>query len=149
MEAYKARAEKWRVENNIRVNELKAAYRERNREKIKEISKRDWERHKGKRNARKRAYWKERPELALATSKERMARKRQAMPAWADREAMKKVYALSRKMTLETGIVHHVDHFYPLGGKTVCGLHNEFNLRVITASENQSKSNKLIDELNF
>ena len=35
-----------------------------------------------------------------------------------------------------------VDHIVPLNHPYVSGLHNEFNLRVITALENAKKSNK-------
>lgn len=41
-----------------------------------------------------------------------------------------------------TGIKHDVDHVVPLRSKLVCGLHNEFNLAVIPASENRSKGNR-------
>jgi hypothetical protein len=41
-----------------------------------------------------------------------------------------------------TGIAYQVDHIIPLQSKYVCGLHNEFNLRVITAKENNIKGNR-------
>lgn len=40
-----------------------------------------------------------------------------------------------------TGEKWEVDHIVPLQSKLVCGLHNEFNLQVITQRENSSKRN--------
>lgn len=51
-------------------------------------------------------------------------------------------YALCRLRFEATGIRHEVDHLVPLRSKLVCGLHNEFNLGVISAAENNRKGNR-------
>jgi hypothetical protein len=61
------------------------------------------------------------------------------MPPWADREAIQAIYAEARKLT---GIPHEVDHIEPLLGKNSSGLHVEYNLRVITRTENRRKGNR-------
>jgi hypothetical protein len=60
-------------------------------------------------------------------------------PPWANLDAIRLVYLVAEQRTRLTGIPHHVDHFYPLNGKTVSGLHTSLNLRVIPAKENLLK----------
>jgi hypothetical protein len=69
-------------------------------------------------------------------------RLRQAMPPWADREAMRAIYTEAQRLTDETGQPHEVDHEVPLLGRYVSGLHVEYNLRVIPRRDNRQKSNK-------
>lgn len=68
--------------------------------------------------------------------------RRQAMPGWANRGAIKAIYLKALRLTLETGVLHHVDHVIPIKGKTVCGLHVEGNLQILTATDNIKKSNR-------
>ena len=67
---------------------------------------------------------------------------RLATPRWANREKMIAIYMERDRLWAETGVPHDVDHIIPIIHPLVCGLHCEFNLRVISANENRSKSNK-------
>ena len=49
-------------------------------------------------------------------------------------------YTESRRLTIETGIQHHVDHIIPLAKG---GLHCQTNLQVLTAKENREKRDNL------
>lgn len=76
-------------------------------------------------------------------------RKRAAMPPWADKEAMKKMYEKVARMNRLAGrntpgrCAFHVDHIIPLHGENVCGLHIPENLRIMRASDNIRKGNKV------
>ena len=72
---------------------------------------------------------------------DRCAVHRNAMPLWANKDAIKNVYALSKELTVTTGIRHEVDHVIPIKHPLVCGLHVENNLQVISENENRVKSN--------
>ncbi len=66
--------------------------------------------------------------------------KRKAMPVWADKTALRKIYekAIKRRMAGEDV---QIDHVVPLQHKLVCGLHVHYNLRVIHRLKNAEKSN--------
>lgn len=87
-------------------------------------------------NARARAYKKANPGKCCAAVAKRNAAKLQATPAWADQDKIESVYAQAAE------IGAHVDHAVPLKSKLVCGLHNEFNLQLLTPAENLKKGNR-------
>ena len=92
-----------------------------------------------KRGVTSNAKWRAKnPAKANAIAARHRARKRNATPALtaAERRAVVALYALAAKLTLETGIAHHVDHDKPLARG---GLHHPDNLIVVPAGVNLAK----------
>lgn len=79
----------------------------------------------------------------LAKTRRYQARKRKALPRWASKIKMNDFYVLAAQKTSETGVPHEVDHIVPLTSAIVCGLHCEFNLRVIPMRDNRVKAARL------
>ena len=90
--------------------------------------------------------WRENnPHLNAAKEARRRSSKLKATPTWLLPEHcahIKRTYKLAKIMEGITGDKYHVDHILPLQGKGVCGLHVPWNLQVISASLNISKSNR-------
>lgn len=75
---------------------------------------------------------------------------RLATPKWLTKEQkaeIKAFYLEAERLKSETGIDYEVDHIIPVRGGIVSGLHVPWNLRVITAAENQLKNRKLPEDL--
>jgi phage gp46-like protein len=97
-------------------------------------------------------YARKNPGKANATKKKYKLAKRNACPPWvySSRELCEKIeyyYNEAKRLGSVTGEVYHVDHIVPLQGESVCGLHVPWNLQVLTASENCSKQNRLVEEM--
>lgn len=123
--------QEWAKDNEDRVRANWAEWSAKNKDHLKESYAHWAKKNKAKVNSRIAA---------------RVAAKLRATPAWADKEKIEAIYRIAAEMTSSTGIRHEVDHYYPLRGKTVCGLHCHENLRVITRSENARKKNKMPEE---
>lgn len=154
----------YRENNKEKIKENAREYRENNKEKISE-SKKLWAiKNLEKVSEKRKKYYKENIEKIKETAKlyrltnvdkvnaskaKYKADKIQATPAWLTKEQLEEMqdfYIICKMFQIYTGLNCHVDHIVPLKGKTVCGLHVPWNLQILEASENISKSNKLLDE---
>ena len=73
---------------------------------------------------------------------------RLATPKWLTKDQklqIRSFYEEAERLKSETGVDYEVDHIVPLRGGIVSGLHVPWNLRVITAAENQAKNRKLLE----
>lgn len=92
-----------------------------------------------------RNYKRKNPHVINALVSARRAASLAAMPSWADKQRIKKLYEIAAKVSRATGVKHHVDHVFPLISPLVCGLHVPENMRVIAAQANLAKSNTFLD----
>jgi len=91
---------------------------------------------------RKRNWRLQNRHLARKYAAARRGIKKQATPAWANKEKIDEYYFAADFLSMVTGVWYHVDHVVPLKGKTVCGLHWEGNMQVLLGVENLSKHNR-------
>ncbi len=77
----------------------------------------------------------------LAITRRRQTRLLKACPAWANHFFIDEIYDLRARREAALGIKFDVDHIVPLRGKTVCGLHVEYNLAIIPRRQNRIKHN--------
>jgi len=67
--------------------------------------------------------------------------KQNATPDWVDKEDLKGMYTLAKRLENLCGVSYHVDHIVPLNGENICGLHVPWNLQILEAKMNLSKGN--------
>lgn len=115
------------AKNRDQVNEQKRAYRLRNLANLR---------------AAAAAWRKANPDRIRHLNSLRRASVARATPDWADLGKIAAVYAEAERLTIETGVQHHVDHVVPLKGELVCGLHVHFNLAPLPWIDNIKKKNK-------
>ena len=59
---------------------------------------------------------------------------RRATPSWADKAAIRRIEEEAERLSNQMGIHMEVVHEIPIRGRTVCGLHVEHNLKVVSQS---------------
>lgn len=129
----------------IALKRAQDAWRERNRTRVNALAV-SWSRKNSQRKAAAFKKWAQQNQFYLSEqTRRRYARKLNATPIWADKAAMRAVYKEARRLTIETGIPHEVDHIYPLKSDVMCGLHVPANLQVLTKSQNSAKKNRVVE----
>jgi hypothetical protein len=134
--------------NKAKKIEYQRQWREENREKHRAYSRQWQQENKEKAKERLIQWYKDHPGMRAFYSSTRKKHIYQATPSWLtefDYTQIKCIYQVCSLRNNESDDSWHVDHVVPIRGKTVCGLHVPWNLRVITAKENMTKSNKHYD----
>ncbi len=142
-----------REKNKNQILFKKSRYREKNRELLNSKQGLYQKEHRKEANIRNLKYFKAHPGKVNAITAGRRAQKLKATPKWLTsqhKEEIKGFYVKAAQLTKETGIRHEVDHIFPLkavntfGHRVGSGLHVPWNLKILTKSENCSKSNILL-----
>ena len=119
--------------------EYKQKWRKENPEKVKEQNRRA---NQGvNRRVTQKAYMNRNPGYKPAKDARRRARKLNASPVWANKEAIDFVYYAAACVGRVYGGTPHVDHIIPLCSDVVCGLHVHQNLQLLSPKDNTRKSN--------
>ncbi len=134
-----------RASNRIAGAKFRDTHREAERERVLRVyyaDKTSWA-------ARVRRWAVNNSDKRAASEAGRRFAKHKAMPMWANHTAIADLYEQARRLSIDTGIQHHVDHIVPLKNDRVTGLHWEGNLAVIPATDNLSKGNRFWPDDHF
>jgi hypothetical protein len=158
MECVSIRHERWRLKDPERAKAIMrsaiASFKNRNpdyakqrywKDPDKSISQSVHYQRKNTESARKRrSRWKKNnPHVVNALAAKRRAAKLMATPKWLTEDHLRQMEEIYLDAKTRPGGPWHVDHIYPLISEKVCGLHVPWNLRVISASDNYRKNNRL------
>jgi hypothetical protein len=134
-------------ENKERLLSIQRKYNDNRREFLLEYLRNYYKAKKNTEEYQRKyeEYYRENKSAFLDRAARRRAAKLNAIPPWLTKDhfdEIKDFYIAAKMFKIYTGQDYHVDHIVPLQGKDVCGLHVPWNLQILTAQENLSKSNK-------
>lgn len=138
-EARKASTKAYYDANKEKIAEYRA--RPEVRAKMKESRRKHYLQNKEKFDISAAIYAKENPDWKAAQCAKRRAKKKQAQPIWANEKYIGIFYKQAKEEELRLGTKVVVDHIIPLQHPDVCGLHCEYNLQLLTQSDNCKKGN--------
>lgn len=145
-EAKRLYDEQYRVENADRLAKNKREYYLRNKNRLLQYQIEYRRLNTSKISSRASAYKKNNRALFNHFGAVRRSQKIKASVKWANDRKILQIYSKAKRFKDWLGVDYHVDHIIPLQHPSVCGLHNEFNLQILTSSENIRKSNKFNPE---
>jgi hypothetical protein len=137
---------KWKERNRTKVKELSRVRYAKNPEHRRAISRASYARRRDLEAQRMRMYRQTNKGIINFHTGKRKAARLQRTPAWLtldDLWLIEQFYETAAERTKATGVQWHVDHKIPLQGKTVSGLHVPKNLQVILGVENSRKGNRV------
>ena len=148
-----AKNRKFAVDNVEYIKEKNRTYHQSHKDEVRVQRIGYWQKYaeenKDKVKANYRRQYLKDPYYYQVKSRLRQFGQIEATPKWLtkkQKEAISAVYREARKLTTLTGVKHVVDHIWPLNGKTSCGLHVPWNLKVIPEVDNLRKGRKEPDD---
>lgn len=134
-------AKRWTATGNCATCQASRTknWTDKNPEKIKSYL--NSEEMKQKRKNYAKEFYERNKDYYIAKDANRRAYKMQATTSWGQ-DGVRAFYKKAKELeAMNLGVKYHVDHIVPLANDKVCGLHNQFNLQILTASENKRKGN--------
>lgn len=135
-ELRKKHNQEWDKNNREKRNNISRKYRSNNTNKVSKLFKNWSMKNKDKVSAKRMKY---------------RSQKLKCTPPWYEiqKEEIIAMYKKAQELTNSTGIIHHVDHIYPLKPREEyhsIGLHVLANLQILTQEENLRKNNMQPEE---
>lgn len=132
------------LRNRERLLEQDRLRRQENLASFLERERVSYRKNAAARAARARSWRQANKDLVAFYASERRSALLTRTPKWLTHEhfrQMRAVFTKAKRLSVSTGIAHHVDHIVPLRGRRVSGLNVPWNMRAIPWHENLSKSN--------
>lgn len=137
---------KWLADNRERLKEKRRKFVTENRDEVRRYWSDYYEKNREREKAKsRRNYYADRVSANERVTRRRLAA-RQRVPKWFgeyDAFVFKEASNLCIARFSATGVVHHVDHMIPLQCREASGLHCGINFQVIPDFLNRRKGNRL------